>query len=435
MIQRVKSYTMNYLSFFLFGIIYYAAANKTELSKNNTKHRPISTNKIECTDDSFVWCLPWNYNKIQTPWKDLKFDNSVFPWIYYFDFSIKEIQEIHDDRQTITMSLHWYLTWLEPRLQINGSSPEWESDRVGDFGVITTDPGVLDDIWQPDLYISQLRQYKTSKALSDLSGLHIYKDKYISYEATALIKFGCLMSFDDYPLDSQECPFIVGSYNYQKNTVDCNSTYYVEKRYQRTLQYLLEIRDLSAEEINAIDDDFAAGGFMIVLQRSRLQILFQTYLTSAMFVFVSWVTFMIKPEVVPTRMGLLVTIFLVLINIFNGVKSEAPVSKTLNAVDRYLLICIGLVFMALFEYTIVLTLDDDDSGDHEKATASRQRKGRVKILSLRGKMEMDQNGNGSKTRCSSKRRRDLRRRLDSFSIVVFPGIFLIFNIIYWTAYL
>ena len=113
-----------------------------------------------------------------------------------------------------------------------------------------------------------------------------------------------------------------------------------------------------------------------------------------MFVIVSWVTFMIKPEVVPARMGLLITIFLVLINIFNGVKSEAPVWKTLNAVDRYLLICIGLVFMALFEYTIVLTLDDDDSGDHEKATASRQRKGRVKILSLRRKMEMDQNGNG-----------------------------------------
>ena len=107
MVRRVKSYTINFLLFLLFGIIYYVAANQTELSKNNTKHRPISTNKIECTDDSFVWCLPWNYNKIQTPWKDLKFQNSVFPWIYYFDFSIKEIQEIHDDRQTITMSLHW----------------------------------------------------------------------------------------------------------------------------------------------------------------------------------------------------------------------------------------------------------------------------------------------------------------------------------------
>ena len=51
---------------------------------------------------------------------------------------------------------------------------------------------------------------------------------------------------------------------------------------------------------------------------------------------------------------MLVTIFLVLINIFNGVKSNAPVSISLNAVDLYLVICIGLVFLALFEYAIVL---------------------------------------------------------------------------------
>ena len=39
-----------------------------------------------------------------------------------------------------------------------------------------------------------------------------------------------------------------------------------------------------------------------------------------MFVVVSWVSFLIKPEVVPGRMALLVTLFLVLINIFNSVR-------------------------------------------------------------------------------------------------------------------
>ncbi len=46
----------------------------------------------------------------------------------------------------------------------------------------------------------------------------------------------------------------------------------------------------------------------------------QVYLPSCMFVVVSWVSFMIKPEVVPGRMALLVTLFLVLINIFNSVR-------------------------------------------------------------------------------------------------------------------
>ena len=40
-----------------------------------------------------------------------------------------------------------------------------------------------------------------------------------------------------------------------------------------------------------------------------------------LFVGVSWVSFLIKPEVVPGRMALLVTIFLVLVNIFNTARS------------------------------------------------------------------------------------------------------------------
>ena len=58
----------------------------------------------------------------------------------------------------------------------------------------------------------------------------------------------------------------------------------------------------------------------------------------------SWVSFLIKPEVVPGRMGLLVTLFLVLINIFNSVREQAPISSRLNAIDLYLVVCIFLVF-------------------------------------------------------------------------------------------
>ncbi len=64
---------------------------------------------------------------------------------------------------------------------------------------------------------------------------------------------------------------------------------------------------------------YAACGFQIGLKRKKIQYLIQVYLPSCMFVVVSWVSFLIKPEVVPGRMGLLVTLFLVLINIFNSV--------------------------------------------------------------------------------------------------------------------
>ena len=73
-----------------------------------------------------------------------------------------------------------------------------------------------------------------------------------------------------------------------------------------------------------VSGNYAACGFQIQLVRKTMQYLVQVYLPSCMFVVVSWVSFLIKPEVVPGRMALLVTLFLVLINIFNSVRSAEP---------------------------------------------------------------------------------------------------------------
>ena len=42
------------------------------------------------------------------------------------------------------------------------------------------------------------------------------------------------------------------------------------------------------------------------------------YLPSGMFVIVSWISFLVPPDIVPGRMTLLVTVFLVLVNIFRN---------------------------------------------------------------------------------------------------------------------
>ena len=55
-----------------------------------------------------------------------------------------------------------------------------------------------------------------------------------------------------------------------------------------------------------------------------------------MFVVVSWVSFLIKPEVVPGRMALLVTLFLVLINIFNSVRYVCSQRNALEYFQKYI---------------------------------------------------------------------------------------------------
>ena len=55
-------------------------------------------------------------------------------------------------------------------------------------------------------------------------------------------------------------------------------------------------------------------------------------------------------------MALLVTLFLVLVNIFNSVTANAPKSEGLTAVEAWVVMCILHVFCVLSEYAIILKI-------------------------------------------------------------------------------
>ena len=55
-------------------------------------------------------------------------------------------------------------------------------------------------------------------------------------------------------------------------------------------------------------------------------------------------------------MALLVTLFLVLVNIFNSVTANAPKAEGLTAVETWVVMCILHVFCVLAEYAIILKI-------------------------------------------------------------------------------
>jgi hypothetical protein len=63
---------------------------------------------------------------------------------------------------------------------------------------------------------------------------------------------------------------------------------------------------------------------------------------------------LIPPEVVPGRMTLIVTIFLVLISIFNAVSVTSPKVEGFHALAAWFLSCILFVFAALLGYAGIL---------------------------------------------------------------------------------
>ena len=63
------------------------------------------------------------------------------------------------------------------------------------------------------------------------------------------------------------------------------------------------------------------------------------------------------------RMALLITLFLVLVNIFNNVNTNSPKAEGLTAIEIWMLACILFVFGALVVYAVVLYLKQKKSLD------------------------------------------------------------------------
>ena len=177
------------------------------------------------------------------------------------------------------------------------------------------------------------------------------------------------------------------------------------------------------------------AGFQLTLRRKVSHYIITYYLPSGMFVIVSWISFLVPPDIVPGRMTLLVTVFLVLVNIFNTITTSIPKAEGLTAIEAWVIVCVLFVFGALIEYAGLLL--------KMKLATTRS----CSAGSRHGSMLLNGNGGGGGPPTTSEKdlmrsisRRRQRQdqshaRLDILFLLLFPLFFLVFNVIYWLSFL
>ena len=52
-------------------------------------------------------------------------------------------------------------------------------------------------------------------SIRQIGGIEIDVEKNVKYMTYARVDFDCLLAFNSYPMDSQECPIRMTSFNYQ----------------------------------------------------------------------------------------------------------------------------------------------------------------------------------------------------------------------------
>ena len=301
-------------------------------------------------------CLLPNYSKFELP-------NPTGINPISVEILIEEVLRINDKDYSITFSCYYNINWPDKRIhlkdefgmeQMKGMPPNTNKTMNPNI-IVPMNLEMTKDLWLPNVMIYNLKTYKVMDVLSKLAGLWIRADYVVSYSEATHITFICPMHFDKFPLDTQTCKFLVGSYSYddsQMTFVTANAKYNNKESNSIALDYEIEINRLSEKDSLLIFEglgNFSLAGFELVLRRYVSTYIITYYLPSGLFVIVSWISFLIPMDVIPGRMALLVTLFLVLVNIFNNVTTNTPKAEGLTAIEAWMLACILFVFGALIE--------------------------------------------------------------------------------------
>ena len=116
------------------------------------------------------------------------------------------------------------------------------------------------------------------------------------------------------------------------------------------------------------------------------------------------ISFVIPMEAIPGRMGLLLTLLLCMVNIFNSMEKYP---KSATAMTNWILSCIIYITLPIIEYAILL--------GYKKFQKTRNTNGKNVGI---GKAEMDR----------------LSKCLDKWMLIIFPPTFLIFAVLFWSSH-
>jgi len=185
----------------------------------------------------------------------------------------------------------------------------------------------------------------------------------------------CPLTFNWFPFDTQHCYLVMSISPYKIKLVSRNIEELLVAYQQNTiLEYKVHVLELPADkkkvEISQTERDMweASGvplpethryqaGLTFVLTRKWSKYIYLYYIPSALCVLVSLNSFFIKPQVVPGRMGLLVTMFLSLTTLLVGSVSQSPsAAEGVNALTAWMMIHYLFIITIIIAYSYQLCL-------------------------------------------------------------------------------
>ncbi|KAK3741901.1 hypothetical protein QZH41_016262 [Actinostola sp. cb2023] len=326
-------------------------------------------------------------------------------------------------------------------------------------------------IWRPDPFCYNARESTLSASDSDINSMMTidYKGD-IVYSRMTIIVAECDMDLHDFPMDLQKCYLKFSSYSYNNKHINMSWRQGVPVVVSRTnlAQFYF-----TALETKTYIETYALGNYSIIqvdfeFKRRIGYFLIQVYAPDIFIVMLSWIVFWMDTNDMGNRMALGITTILTIMFLMGSINAAMPRVSYPKALDWYLMISFALIFMALIECTIVFVLLNREAKKMKEAGTKTENENanvsggkcahRVLLITDNAtfrKRDCPENGSNmekndhfcrdkaeTKIVLSDPQNKKIRKErnnvgqcVDAMAKIIFPLIFLVFNIAYWVIYL
>ncbi|KAM5164723.1 gamma-aminobutyric acid receptor subunit rho-1 [Mantella aurantiaca] len=375
------------------------------------------------------------------------------------DVQVESLDSISEVDMDFTMTLYLRHYWKDARL----SFPSTNNQSM------TFDGRLVKKIWVPDMFFVHSKRSFIHDTTTDNIMLRVQPDGKVLYSLRVTVTAMCNMDFSRFPLDTQSCSLEIESYAYTEDDLmlywkNGNESLKTDERISLSQFLIQEFHTTTRLAFYSSTGWYNRLYINFTLRRHIFFFLLQTYFPATLMVMLSWVSFWIDRRAVPARVPLGITTVLTMSTIITGVNASMPRVSYIKAVDIYLWVSFVFVFLSVLEYAAVNYLTT--------VQERKERKLREKLPCTCGvpppRSMMDSSysdgevnnlggfvsENGEKddrimVQLALSTERNLNRRksqrayvsmridthaIDKYSRVIFPGAYILFNLIYWSIF-
>ncbi|KAL7296933.1 hypothetical protein TKK_0009374 [Trichogramma kaykai] len=375
-----------------------------------------------------------------------------------------EITQSTDDLfvcpQEYSVQLTFREQWIDERLKFD--------DVGGKLKYLTlTDAS---RVWMPDLFFANEKEGHFHNIIMPNVYIRIFPDGSVLYSIRISLTLSCPMNLKLYPLDRQICSLRMASYGW--TTADLvflwkeGDPVQVVKNLHLP-RFTLEkfLTDYCNSKTNT--GEYSCLKVDLLFKREFSYYLIQIYIPCCMLVIVSWVSFWLDQSAVPARVSLGVTTLLTMATQTSGINASLPPVSYTKAIDVWTGVCLTFVFGALLEFALVnyasrsdihrenmkkkyaemehsTSVDPNAEPYDPDAAANFAMKPLVRAADSDNVMSMEKmrqceihQAPPKKNCCRSwlSKFPTRSKRIDVIARIIFPLVFALFNLAYWSTYL